>query len=186
MFGSRGPNGQNGRRDGGNQPPQLLVRRVRELAPPFRYRSEGSTYPLYAAVKGTIKAGDSATIPTGYVIFPPPNSIVQVHGLPDLVIEKRVIVEPMGFDHRYRTELSLLVKNAGDSAFCFDAGTRLAELAFIRTMRVWVEAVDAIPGGSIAGGPPGNGMAGQAPGGSTIQALAEGFAVIGKALEGHF
>ena len=53
-------------------------------------------------------------------------------------------------------------------------------------MRVWVEAVDAIPEGNIAGGPPGSGMAGHTPGGSTIQALAEGFAVIGKALEGHF
>ena len=82
----------------------------------------------------------------------------------------------------------LLTKESsnGTRVFCSDVGTRLAELAFIRTMRVWVEAVDAIPGGSIAGGPPGNGMAGQTPGESTIQALAEGFAVIGKALEGHF
>ena len=104
-------------------------------------------------------------------------------GLPDLVLNKRVIVEPLTFDHRYRTELSLLVRNTGDSTFCFDAGTQIAEVAFLRTLRVWVEVVDAIPGAATTPGTSGNGPT---VGGNAIQVLAEGFAVIGKALEGHF
>ena len=160
--------------------PQLLVRRIRGEAPPFRFRTEGATYPLYATTTGKIASGSSATLPTGYVFFPPPGMIIQIFGVPDLILGKRVCIKPLCLDHRYREELSVLLWNHGDSPFDVVPGTHVADMVLTRTLRTWIETVDAVSGSTPSAGGQETGVSG------TLQALAEGFAVIGRALEGHF
>ena len=74
----------------------------------------------------------------------------------------------------------MLLWNHGDSPFDVVPGTHVADLVLTRTLRPWVETVDAVSGSAPLAGGPETGVSG------TLQALAEGFAVIGRALEGHF
>ena len=141
-------NGRNGNAPRGNmarENPPLTVRRVRKSVPPFQFRYEGTGYPIYAAVDGEIPVGQSATIPTGYQLFPPRNTVARVHGHPDIVMERRVVMEPFTFDSTYKAELSVILWNHGSSTFVFKTGTLLGVIVVERPLRPWVEAVDAIP-----------------------------------------
>ena len=70
--------------------------------------------------------------------------------------------------------------NHGDLPFDVAPGTHIANMVLTRTLCPWIETVDAVSGSTPSAGGPETGVSG------TLQALAEGFAVIGRALEGHF
>ena len=137
---------RNGKRGNpGRDNPPLNVRRVRNNVPPFQFRYEGTGYPIYAAVDGEIPVGQSATVPTGYLIFPPRGTLVRVHGHPDIIMERRVAMEPFTFDALYKTELSVVLWNHGSSSFVFKSGTLLGVVTVEKPLRPWIEAVVALP-----------------------------------------
>jgi dUTPase len=125
--------------------PQLTVRRVRNSVPPFRFRYDGTGYPIYAAVSGEVPVGQSATIPTGYQFFPPKGTLLRVQGHPDVIMERRVVMEPFAFDQLYKSELSVILWNHGSSNFVFTSGALLGVITVERPLRPWIEAVDALP-----------------------------------------
>lgn len=93
---------------------------------------------------GNIPVGQSATILIGYLVFPPKGTLVRVHGHPDISMERRVAMEPFAFDALYKTKLSVVLWNHGSSSFVFKSGTLLGVVTVKKTLRPWIEAVDAL------------------------------------------
>ena len=110
---------------------------------------------LLAAVAApvVIPPGGRALVPTGLAVAVPPGHEVQVRPRSGLALRHGVVLpnSPGTIDEDYRSELLVILLNAGDAPFTVERGMRVAQAVLAPVLRAcWreVEALDDISRGS--------------------------------------
>jgi dUTP pyrophosphatase len=117
---------------------------ARDLAVPAYATDHSAGMDLCAAVDGevTLKAGETALIPTGFAIALPEGYEAQVRPRSGLAVKFKVTVlnTPGTIDADYRGEVKVILANFGTRDFIIKRGDRIAQMIVAPYSRVtWEE-----------------------------------------------
>ena len=119
---------------------------VREGAKVPVYSSDGACCCDFFACMGyavhCLKAGKTKEIPLGICLEVPPGYVLRLEGRSSLEIRHEVIVLGGVIDCDYRGELSVHLKNIGDSDYDILDGDRVCQGMFIQVARANFAQVD--------------------------------------------
>ncbi len=105
---------------------------------------------LCAAVDGevTLKAGQTALVPTGFAIALPVGFEAQVRPRSGLAIKHQISVmnSPGTIDADYRGEVKVILTNFGDQDFVIRRGDRIAQMVIAKHERAVWEVKESLEG----------------------------------------
>ena len=120
---------------------------------PLRGSREAAGYDLYADEDVTIRGFELVKVRTGLSVEMPPGTFGKVYGRSGLAVKQSLVSFAGVVDSDYRSEIHVVLFNAGFQTQRINRGDRIAQLVFHRhEVADWVEVDELSPTDRGSGG----------------------------------